>query len=282
MVQSKEEEIVRKVMPGAALNYTFLSLLLLLTLMPFYMLLITSLKYRDQIIHEFWIPAIPLHVSNYTSAFTQIWPFILNSVLITGGIIVSVLVNSTLAGYAFARFYFFGKNVLYYLILMLMMVPAFLLLIPQFILFKNLGLINTYWAQIFGPMAGASAMATLLVRTFFEGISQSLMEAAEVEGAGDLRIFCQIAIPLSTPIISTVAVINALLGWNNYVWPLVVTSGDKVKPIILALSSVHGTVDQVQGLQFAGYVISSIPLLLLFLFATRSFVTGITAGAVKG
>src|SRR5205085_6250195 len=111
---------------------------------------------------------------------------------------------------------------------------------------------------------------------FFEGLSESLMEAAEVEGAGDLRIYFQIAIPLSIPILSTVAVINALLGWNNYVWPLVVTSGDKVKPVILALGSMHGTVDQVQGLQFAGYVISSIPLLLLFLIATRSFVSGIT------
>jgi ABC-type glycerol-3-phosphate transport system permease component len=273
---------VRKAIPGAAWNYIFLSLMLILTLMPFYMLLITSLKYRDQIIHEFWLPSFPLHVFNYAKAFVQIWPFLCHSILITGGIIICVLVNSTLAGYAFARFSFFGKGLLYHLILMLMMVPAFLLLIPQFILFKNLGMINTIWAQIFAPMAGASAMATMLIRTFFEGLSESLMEAAEAEGAGDLRIYLQIALPLSIPILSTVAVINTLLGWNNYVWPLVVTSGDKVKPIILALSGVHGSVDQVQGLQFAGYVISSLPVLLLFLFATRSFVSGITAGAVKG
>lgn len=125
-------------------------------------------------------------------------------------------------------------------------------------------------------------MGTMLIRTFFEGLSGSLLEAAEAEGAGDLRIYWQIALPLSVPILSTVAVINALLGWNNYVWPLVVTSGDKVKPIILALGSVHGSLDQVQGLQFAGYVISAVPLLLLFVFATRSFVSGITSGAVKG
>ncbi|GAA4830152.1 carbohydrate ABC transporter permease [Paenibacillus vulneris] len=267
---------------GAAANYSVLTLLLLLTLVPFYMLVISSLKYRDQVIHQFWSPSLPLHVNNYAQAFVQLWPYLWNSLLITSGIIICVLVNSTLAGYAFARFSFFGKGVLYYLIIMLMMVPSFLILIPQFILFKNLGLINTYWAQIFGPMAGASAMATMLIRTFFEGLSRSVLEVAEVDGAGDVRIYWQIAIPLSVPILSTVAVINALLGWNNYVWPLVVTSGDKVKPIILALGSVHGPMDQVQGMQFAGYVIASLPLLLLFLFATRTFVSGITAGAVKG
>lgn len=267
---------------GTAMNYTVLIMLLLLTLVPLYMLTITSLKYRDQTIHQFWTPSLPLHGSNYIQAFVQLWPFLLHSVLITSGIIACVLINSTLAGYAFARFQFWGKETVYYLIIMLMMVPSFLLLIPQFILFRDLGLINTYGAQIFGPMAGASAMGTMLIRTFFEGLSGSLLEAAEAEGAGDLRIYWQIALPLSVPILSTVAVINALLGWNNYVWPLVVTSGDKVKPIILALVSVHGSLDQVQGLQFAGYVISAVPLLLLFVFATRSFVSGITSGAVKG
>ncbi|WP_248924022.1 carbohydrate ABC transporter permease [Paenibacillus hamazuiensis] len=267
---------------GAAVNQLFLLLLLLLTLFPFYMLLITSLKFQDQIVHHFWIPAFPLHFENYIGAFRQTWPFIWNSILITAGIIVCVLVNSTLAGYSFARFQFFGKPALYSLIIMLMMVPGFLLLIPQFILFKHLGLLNTYSAQIFGPMAGASALATMLMRTFFEGISGSLLEAAEAEGAGELRVFWSIVLPLSKPVISTVAVINALTGWNNYIWPLVATSGDKVKPIILALSNIKGPLDQVQGLQFAGYVIAALPMLILFMFATRSFISGITAGAVKG
>jgi ABC-type glycerol-3-phosphate transport system permease component len=259
-----------------------LIVLLLITLFPFYMLLITSFKHYDQIVHQFWVPAFPLHVGNYPEVLMQIYPFLLNSVFITAGIIFCVLLNSTLAGYAFIRFDFIGKNVIYALIIMLMMVPGFLLLIPQFILFKDLGLINTYWAQIFGPMAGASAMATMLMRTFFQGLSKSLLEAADMEGAGDFRVFFQIILPLSVPIISTVAIINALLGWNNYIWPLVVTSGDKVKPIILALNNIEGTIDTVQGLQFAGYVVASLPLVLLFIFTTKTFVSGITAGAVKG
>jgi ABC-type glycerol-3-phosphate transport system permease component len=273
---------MRKLSYGAAANQIVLILLVALTLFPFYMLLISSLKFQDQIIHHFWTLVFPIHLENYAGAFKQTWPFIWNSILITSGIIACVLINSTLAGYAFARFTFTGKGLLYSLVIMLMMVPAFLLLIPQFILFKNMGLLNTYWAQIFGPMAGASALATMLMRTFFEGISGSLFEAAEMEGAGDLRIFWQIVLPLSQPVIATVAIINALTGWNNYIWPLVVTSGDKVRPIILALSNIKGPMDQVQGLQFAGYVIASLPMLILFVFATKSFISGITSGAVKG
>ncbi|TVY08197.1 carbohydrate ABC transporter permease [Paenibacillus cremeus] len=273
---------MRKFSYGAVSNQVFLGVLLVLTLLPFYMLIITSLKHQDQIIYHFWTPVLPLHFENYVGAFKQTWRFIGNSILITVGIIACVLVNSTLAGYAFARFQFVGKGLLYSLILVLMMVPAFLLLIPQFILFKQLGLLNTYWAQIFGPMAGASALATMLMRTFFEGISVSLLEAAEVEGAGDLRIFGQLVLPLSQPVIATVAIINALTGWNNYIWPLVVTSGDKVRPIILALSNIKGPLDQAQGMQFAGYVIAALPMLILFAFATKSFISGITAGAVKG
>ncbi|HZG85565.1 carbohydrate ABC transporter permease [Paenibacillus sp.] len=273
---------MRKRALGAAANHIALASLLLLTLFPFYMLAISSFKFQDQMIHSFWVPAAPLHFENYVGAFLQTYPFIGNSIVITTGIIVCVLINSTLAGYAFARFQFFGQSLLYSLILMLMMVPGFLLLIPQFALFRSFGLLNTYWAQIFGPMAGASALATMLMRTFFEGISKSLIEAAEMEGAGDLRIFWQIVLPLSKPVVSTVAIINALTGWNNYIWPLVVTSGESVRPIILALSNIKGPLDQVQGLQFAGYVIAAMPMLILFAFATKSFISGITAGAVKG
>ncbi|TBL78616.1 carbohydrate ABC transporter permease [Paenibacillus thalictri] len=273
---------MRKFSISAAAGHLALAVLLVLTLMPFYLLLITSVKFKDQIVFDFWSPAFPLHFENYAGAFLQTWPFILNSILITAGIIVCVLINSALAGYAFARFQFFGKEFLYFIVMILMMVPAFLLLIPQFILFKNLGLLNTYWAQIFGPMAGASSLAAMLMRTFFEGISGSLLEAAEMEGAGEVRIFWQFVLPLSKPVLATVTIINALNGWNNYIWPLVVTSGDKVRPIILALSNIKGPLDQVEGLQFSGYVIAAFPMLVLFSFATKSFISGITAGAVKG
>lgn len=136
---------------------------------------------------------------------------------------------------------------------------------------------SNFWTDGWGFRSGNDAD-----EDFFEGISSSLLEAAELEGAGDLRIFWQMVLPLSQPIIATVAIMNALTGWNNYIWPLVVTSGDRARPIILALSNIKGPLDQVQGMQFAGYVIASVPMLILFVFATRSFISGITSGAMKG
>ncbi|WP_407267789.1 carbohydrate ABC transporter permease [Radiobacillus sp. PE A8.2] len=271
-----------KVKPTTLWNFCFVTFLLLLTLFPFYLLIITSFKYQDQIINHFWIPIFPLHLENYLNAFMQIWRFILNSVVVTGGIIVGVIINSTMAGYAFSRFNFIGKNFMYYFIIMLMMVPGFLLLIPQFILFRDLGLINTYAAQILAPMAFGTALATMLTRTFFEEIPKSLLESAEMDGANELQIFAKIFIPMSKPIIATIAVVNAITGWNNYIWPLVVTSGDKVRPVILALNNISGPLNEVQGIEFAGYVIASIPILILFSFATRPFVAGLTSGALKG
>lgn len=263
-------------------NLMIITFFLALTLFPYYMLIITSLKSQGQIIHQFWSISSPIHLSNYVEAYNQIWKYIINSVIITTGIVFGVLVNSTFAGYAFARFRFPGKTILFYLIIMLMMIPGFLLLIPQFMLFRDLGLVNTYAAQILAPMAFGTSLATLLTRTFFEDVPVSLLESAELDGAGEFRIFMQIVIPLSKPVVATVAIINAITGWNNYIWPLVVTSGAKVRPVILAINDIRGSIDYVQGITFAAYVLASIPILILFSFATKPFVAGLTGGALKG
>ncbi len=263
-------------------HFGTLALLLALTLFPFYMLLVSSLKYTEQAIHNFWGLAFPLHLDNYSVAFKQIAPFIGNTVLISSAIVVGVVIISSLAAYSFVRFDYPGKQLFFVLILSLMMIPGYLILIPQFLLVQKLDMLNTYQGQIFPPMAFGAAMATFLMKTFFEGLPKSLLEAADMEGAGERQIFLRIVIPLSLPIIATVAIINFLAGWNNYIWPLVATNGDAVKPVILALSTITGNMDQGVGVKLAGYIISSIPLLLLFIIATKPFISGVTSGAVKG
>jgi ABC-type glycerol-3-phosphate transport system permease component len=262
--------------------YAGLVFLLVLTLFPFYMLLISSFKHFDQMILEFWTPSFPLHGDNYASAFRQIAPFIWNTVFISSCIVVGVIIISSLAAYSFVRFDYPGKNALFLLILSLMMIPGFLLLIPQFMLVQKLDMLNTYQGQIFPPMAFGASMATFLMRAFFEGIPKSLLDAADTEGASEWRIYASIVMPLSLPVIATVAILNFLAGWNNYIWPLVATTGDSVKPVILALSTVTGTLDQGISVKLAGYVISSLPLLAFFFLATKPFISGITSGAVKG
>ncbi|RAV16083.1 carbohydrate ABC transporter permease [Paenibacillus contaminans] len=272
---------MRKTM-AAVPHYAVLVILLGLTLFPFYMLIVSSFKYTEQMILNFWGIGFPLHFDNYVSAFKQTGPYILNTIFISSCIVAGVLFISSLAGYSFMRFSYPGKNVLFMLILSLMMVPGFLILIPQFLLVQKLGMLNTYQGQIFPPMAFGASMATFLMRTFFEGLPRSLLEAAETEGAGELQIFWRIVLPLSMPVIATVSIINFLSGWNNYIWPLVSTTGDSVKPVILALSTVTGNMDQGVSVKLAGYIISSIPLLALFMVATKPFISGITSGAVKG
>lgn len=263
-------------------HYGSVFALLLLTLFPFYMLISSSFKHTEQAIHNFWGISFPLRFDNYGTAFKQIAPFLGNTILISSCIVLGVIVISSLAAYSFTRFDYPGKNMLFMLILSLMMIPGYLVLIPQFLLVQNLGMLNTYQGQIFPPMAFGAAMATFLMKTFFEGIPKSLIESADIEGARELQIFTKIVLPLSLPILSTVAIINFLNGWNNYIWPLVATNGDAVKPVILALSTITGGMDQGVGVKLAGYLISSLPLLLLFLVATKPFISGVTSGAVKG
>lgn len=263
-------------------HYASIGTLLLMTLFPFYQTLINSFKYRMEIVTNFWGWPAEYHLDNYSTSFQYLLPMIFNSIIITACIVIGVLVLSTTAAYSFSRFEYPGKEVLYFLVIMLYMIPGFLLLVPQFVLIKNMGLLDTLAGQIFPPLTLGSTVATILVREFFNNIPKSMFEAAEVEGATDLSIYARIAIPLSLPIISVVAILNTMTGWNNYIWPLVIISDNSVKPVILALGNIPGKIQQGLGLQLAGYVIASIPLLLLFSFASRPFVRGLTAGSVKG
>ena len=188
---------------------------------------------------------------------------------------------SSLAGYAFARYQFRGKNLLFYLMMTMMMIPYFLILIPQFIMCKNLGILNTYSVQVF-PSAGAfSILSTFLIRTYMEGLPGSLFEAASLEGAGDIRLFTRIALPLSKPIMATVFITTLISSWNNYIWPLVAANTDTVRPIVVAITKISAGMSQRQGVQFSGYILASLPLVLVFCFATKPFVEGLTAGSIK-
>ncbi|MBW7454677.1 carbohydrate ABC transporter permease [Paenibacillus sepulcri] len=256
--------------------------ILVLSLYPFFVMLVSAFKHQMQIYENPWFFSMPLHMDNFSSAFEQISRPIVNSVIITLiGIVVTLTASST-AAYAFAKFSFPFKNFFYTFIVMLLMIPGFVILVPQFINIKNLGMYNTLIGQALPPAASYTAMGVLLMRTFFEGLSKSLYEAAEMEGARDVRIFTQIVIPLSKPILATVAIMSGLQIWNNFVWSLVVTSGDSVKPVILAITTIAGGVNQGDGVKLAGYIIASLPLLILFFAATKPFVSGLTQGAVKG
>lgn len=259
----------------------FLSILGILTVFPFYLTIVNSLKHNLQMIESIWFFDLPMHFSNYLIAIKEIWQGLFNSVFYTLAILAVTMVISSLAAYAFARFDFPGKTFFYFGIIIFLMIPGFVTLIPQFMLVKNMGMINTRLGLILPVIATSAVMPVMFFRTSFEGLPKELFEAAKVEGAGDFHIFVRIVVPLSKAMFGTVAIMVGLRAWNNYIWPLVSVSDRKIMPVILQLQYISENAREGMGPVLAGYIIASVPMILLFSIATRPFIQGITAGAVK-
>lgn len=267
---------------ASVLGRVLLGFIVFLTLIPFFLLLSNSFKWSEEIVkYPFALP-VEWHFTNYAKAAVQVIRPMCNTFIVTFFVILIVLVVSTLAAYAFVRFQFWGSTFLYLAIMALLMIPGFVLLIPQFIQITNLHMYNTYLGLILPPAAASSATATFLLKTSMEGLSKSLFEAADMEGAGELQILAKIVVPLSKPTLSTVIIMTGLAAWNNYLWPLVSTTGEGTQQIAVALTKLVRSMVEGNGVMFAGYVTASLPLIILFCCASKSFVAGLTQGAVKG
>lgn len=259
-----------------------LSFLGLLTFYPVFLMLVSSFKYDIQILDNFWFFSLPMQFDNYSKAFMQVYPFIINSLIVTAGVTALSLLISTMAGYSFSRFDFPGRDFLFYMILILMMVPGFMTLVPQFVISRNLHILDSYAVQIL-PLSGyVSILSLFLIKTYIEGLPNSLFDMARIEGAGDYRILWYIVIPLCMPVLSVVAIINSVAAWNNYIWPLVSANKASVRPLIIGITNITGKTHELLGIKFAAYVIASFPLLFMFIFTNKAFVAGVTGGAVKG
>src|SRR5437763_9432224 len=253
-----------------------------LTLYPLAFMVITSFKDLAQYNEQFWLPVWPLHVENYTAAWAAIAPYMLNSVIVTGVSAAGVVVLSCFAAYAFARFAFPGRELFYYLVIFLLMIPAVLTLVPSFLLVKSLGLMNTRWALILPYVAGGQVLAVFIMRSFFAGLPEELFEAARIDGAGEMGAFWHIALPLTRPVLSTIAIIQVLYTWNDYVWPFVVTSQTpSIRTLVVGLVAFQQRHYTDWGPLMAGYTLAALPLVILFFFTVRYFVQGLTAGALK-
>jgi ABC-type glycerol-3-phosphate transport system permease component len=244
-------------------------------------MVLTSFKDMTQYNDQFWLPVLPLHLENYTAAWTAIAPYMLNSVIVTAASAAGVVVLSCFAAYAFARFDFPGREMFYYLVIFLLMIPAVLTLVPSFLLVKSLGLMNTRWALILPYVAGGQVLAIFIMRAFFAGLPEQLFEAARIDGAGEISAFWRIGLPLTRPILITIAIMQVLSTWNDYVWPFLVVQDDSLKTLVVGLVIFQGRFYTNWGPLMAGYTLASLPLLLLFLVGMRYFIEGLTAGALK-
>lgn len=263
------------------LKWLLLVALVGLTLYPFVFMVFSSVKTNAQVYTSFWGIATPFHFENYATAWKLIRQFVWNSVFIT---VVSVTVSVFLASitaYVLARFNFPGREAIYYFIIAIVMIPGILTLIPAYIQIRSLGLRNTRWALFLPYVAYGQVFSVFILRGFFETIWDDIIEAARIDGASHMRIYFGIVIPLSQAILGTVALMRTITVWNDFIWPLVVMSEKRMYTITIGLNYLRSEYRVDYGSTFAGYVIASLPLLVLFTLTMKTFVKGITSGALK-
>ncbi len=218
----------------------------------------------------------------YRMAWSVMRRYVLNSILVSGVSAVGVVLVASITAYILARYRFRGSRAIFAIILSTMMIPAVLTLVPTYLLVRNLGLLDTYWALILPYVATGQVFAIFLFRSFFAALPEDLFESARIDGAGHLSIYLNIVLPLSRPILSVAAVMTILGTWNNFLWPFVTLSDDRLHVVASGLYVMSATqISANQSTMYAAYVISSIPLLVLFVFATRPFISGVTSGAIK-
>lgn len=263
------------------LKHALLLALLILTFYPFVAMMFISGKDLAQFTRETWVLSLPFHWENYSAAWYAIGRYMLNSVIVSGGSCLGVLVLSTLSAYVFARYDFPGRQVFFYLIIALLMVPGILTLIPTYIVVRDLGLLNTRWALILPYIAGGQVFGIFLLRSFFASLPEELFEAARIDGAGDLMILLRLVLPLSWSILATLAIFQVLGTWNDLIWPAIVIDDDALRTVTIGLLSFSQQYYTNWGPLMAAYALASIPLLVLFALASRYFIQGLTSGALK-
>ncbi|MEX2540158.1 MAG: carbohydrate ABC transporter permease [Trueperaceae bacterium] len=250
--------------------------------MPFLWMITTSLKPAGSLYDPPLLFPVHFEWQNYSEAW-QAAPFprfFLNSAIMTIGITFAQTLLSAMAGYAFARLRFPGRNILFFLILGTMMIPFPVTLIPSFLIVADLGWLDTYQALIV-PRA-VSAFAIFLFRQFFLAIPRELEEAALIDGANRVVIFLRIILPLSTPVIAASATFSFLFAWNDFLWPLIVTNSTEMRTVQLGLAMFQGQYGTFWTLLMAATVLVTLPAILAFLLAQRRFIEGITSSGLKG
>ncbi|OXM83654.1 carbohydrate ABC transporter permease [Paenibacillus rigui] len=209
-----------------------------------------------------------------------IFKFISNSFLISTAIMVGQVLTASLAAYAFAFLRFPGKSVLFALFLSTMMIPWEVTMIPNYLTVKSWGWLDTYQGLIVPFLA--SAFGTLLLRQFFLQLPSELFEAARIDGCGHWRSFFRLVLPLSRPALATLSVYSFLTHWNMYLWPLLITNGEKMRTVQIGISMLQFEEMTSWNLVLAGVTLVMLPSLLLLVLGIKQLVRGITAGAVKG
>lgn len=274
----------RPVSTGTVLVFILAVVGAILILWPLIWMALTSLKHPEEVhrIPMTWLPDTWNYFENYRILFDS-YPmlrWLLNSGIVTGVSVVSSLLFCSLAGYAFAKLRFRGKEFLFVSVIALLMMPSEITVVPLYLIFNSLGLTNTY-AGIIGSN-WMSVVGVFIMRQFMEAIPSDYIDAARVDGANEFRIFLRVALPLTGPAFATLAVLKAILSWNDFLWPLVMASEKLMMTITVGLQMFSTSFYVEYTLVTAGALISILPLFLIYIFLQRWVIQAMVLSGLKG
>lgn len=271
---------------GTVLIYLFLLLMSVLVIFPLYIMVAGSLKFPQDLAAHSWQLPSPATLNNFRrllsyNAGTIVRTYA-NSLFITAAHTAIVILLGSLAAFAFSKYRFAGRRTLFVLLLATMMIPFELCATPLYIIFSKINWLNTYQIQIIPFTANVFAM--YMMKQYMDGIPDALVEAARLDGAGHLRIWWSVMMPVTKPVISATVVLVALAKFNDYLWPKITITDEKYMPIMTILPTLNdkaAVFNVPRELLLTGCTIVIIPLLILFVFMQDAFMSSVTIGAVK-
>lgn len=273
----------RRGLTGRALTYTVLVAGLIVWVLPFIWMLLGSVKTQSEILQRppTWLPQ-QITWENFAQWFgpLDIGRFFTNSIVVALLTVLGNLVFCSMVGYALAKMDFPGKKVLFAVVLITLMVPGIVTFVPLFVMVSSFGLTSSYAALIL-PFV-TTPLGVFLMRQFMLGIPDELLEAARIDGAGELRIFARVVMPLCGPPLATLGILTFLASWNNFLWPLVAAQSEDMYTLPVAIS-LYATGQNATdyGLLLAGSVLVIAPIILLFVFLQRYFIQGVATTGLK-
>lgn len=270
------------------LNYLLLIVVALFFLFPIVFMFVSSIKNNEtQIIRDMssltaFIPYGDLGLKNYFDVFKQMpfGRFMFNSVFIVGSTVLAGVVLNSMIAYALARLYFKGRELMLSFIIALIIIPTEVVVIPLLLMVNRIGWLDSYQVQIVPFIA--DAFSIFLFYQFFVGLPKSLDEAAKIDGANPFQIYWKIIVPLSKPVFATVAILQFLVRWGDFLWPLMVTRGYEYRPLPVAIQQFFSQDPKVWGDIFAFASMVTIPSLIIFLLFQKWFIRSVASSGIKG
>lgn len=264
--------------------YAYLVGLAVFAVGPLLLTWVTAFKTTLQVVQDPFALPDPFTMENVTRAWNlaRFDRYFINSVLISLGACIGVILTSSLAGYALARMEFVGKRAVTLLFLIGLTIPVTAIVLPLYLIMRDVRLLDTHASVVIAHVALATPIFTFIMRAFFRDLPKELDDAARVDGCGEVGVFGRVMLPLARPGLLTVALLELLWSWNALLLPLVFLTTDSLRtlPVGLLLFQGRGTADW--GAMSAGVLLMSLPVVVLFLLFQRNFVAGLTSGSVKG